>query len=658
MNLSVHSAASTGTASNNPITNDVQLNILVHDKLNKITKYKSFHRWKSKFLNRFENYLTQSGRTPAKEASDKLQEHLNSCSKRANVLLGYIDKGDLSPVTGKKSVRAALALNEFCRDLENTRVELGELVPAKQVDERRRRYTKFHIGASLIEEGFPQYVSMKELEEKVQEIADKTRDVENDEDVLDKLQRDLFRYYAKQVTRFCDVMADLDLYEIMLKCVQFLHPPEDEESDDEELTIFVRRYECIAGDGVGNSVTPSDNGNNNNNENTGGGGGASLFRPRKSAAAELNTQNNLLPQKKTIKVEVEENESIVTVATLAAEELGFQLQPDDVTKIMNQVKVRYKDDSKEVEKDQTSTLQELGIENGDVLTIEQTMIPIQVRRTTPSGETILLDVVVDTNASLRELKDLLEEAQNNHEDLESIPAKDQKLFFNGNEFDDDDNGKSCADLGIVLGSVLDLESKIVPVVDPMDAEKEKIVIVDTKYGTMFSVDRQTAIEKAVLSQKVVNCDDEFLEATAKDIDKTRMQKSMMSSPNLKVKPQLVIAKMKIEDYELEEAEKVQNMWGINLKKTNTKKRETEIFFVDLKTDAVGFLNRTKLMDMNFITVVKVNDPSVLGDNKKAQEVEETLEQAETDQQKYDFFVTRIREIFGIAYGESLGLSQD
>lgn len=133
---------------------------------------------------------------------------------------------------------------------------------------------------------------------------------------------------------------------------------------------------------------------------------------------------------------------------------------------------------------------------------------------------------------------------------------------------------------------------------------------------------------------------------------------MMSSPNLKVKPQLVIAKMKIEDYELEEAEKVQNMWGINLKKTNTKKRETEIFFVDLKTDAVGFLNRTKLMDMNFITVVKVNDPSVLGDNKKAQEVEETLEQAETDQQKYDFFVTRIREIFGIAYGESLGLSQD
>ena len=96
----------------------------------------------------------------------------------------------------------------------------------------------------------------------------------------------------------------------------------------------------------------------------------------------------------------------------------------------------------------------------------------------------------------------------------------------------------------------------------------------------------------------------------------RMLKSMMSSPNLNVKTQIVIAKMKIEGYEIEEAEKVQNMWGINLKKTSQKQRRTEIFFVDLQTNAVGFLDRNKLMDTNFITVIKVNDPSVYGDNKK------------------------------------------
>eukprot|EP00536_Pseudo-nitzschia_multiseries_P000430 jgi/Psemu1/249511/estExt_Genewise1Plus.C_50236 len=403
LNCSVHSVAST---SNNPITNDVQLNILVHDKLDKITKYKPFHRWKSKFLGRFETYLSESGRDPANEASLKLQRHLQGCLKRADILLNHIHKGDLSPITGKKTVRASLALNEFCQDLEDTRVEVRELVPAKSVDERRLGYTKFHVGASLIDEGFPQYVAMKELEEKVQEIADLTRDIENDEDILDKLQRELFRNYQKQVTRFCDVMADLDLYEIMLKCVH--------------------------------------------------------------------------------------------------------------------------------------------------------------------------------------------------------------------------------------------------------SEEEKIVIVDTKYGTMFSVDRETAIAKGVLTPKIVNDDEQFLEATEKDIDKSRMRKSMLSSPNLKVKPQIVVAKMKIEEYELEEAEKVQNLWGVNLKKTNHKKRGTEILFVDLKTEAVGFLNRTKLMDMEFITVVKVIDPNVLGDNKKG-EVEETLEQAETDQQKYDFFVTRIRRIFGIAYEESLVL---
>mmetsp|Transcript_32125 Transcript_32125/g.75536 ORF Transcript_32125/g.75536 Transcript_32125/m.75536 type:complete len:679 (-) Transcript_32125:2597-4633(-) len=629
LNGSVHSTTST---SNNPITNDLQLNILVHSKLDKITKYKPFQRWKSKFLGRFETYLTESGREPAREASENLQRHLEGCVKRADFLLDHIEKGDLSPTTGRKTVRASLALNEFCLNLNETRVELRELVPAKQVDERRLQYTKFHVGASLIDEGFPQYVAMRELEEKVQEIADLTRDTENDEDILDKQQRELFHNYKKQVTRFCDVMADLDLYEIMLKCVQFLHPPDHEESDDEELTIFVKRYEG----------------------GTKNGRGISLFRPKKNIGSDNMPDD--FPQKKTIKVDVDDNETIATVATLASEELGFQLKPAEVIDISNQLTIRYSNDTKVVDTPQISTLRQLGIENGDVLTIEKTMLSIQVRIKNANGEPFEMEVKVDPDTSLKDLRALLEEEQNQHEDLESILADDQVLSLDGVELTDND--RSCTELGIVSGSVLDLEAKPVPVEeDNTNSEEEKIVIVDTKYGTMFSVDRETAIEKGVLTPKVVNDVDQFIEATNDDFDKIRMRKSMLSSPNLKVKPQIVVPKLKIEAYELEEAEKVQNLWGVNLKKTSHKKRGTEILFVDLKTQAVGFLNRTKLMNMEFITVVKVVDPSVLGDNKKG-EVEETLEQAETDQQKYDFFVTRIRRIFGIAYEESLKSSEN
>lgn len=623
---SVHSAGST---SNNPITKDLQLNILVHDKLDKIKKYTPFHRWKSKFLTRFDTFLTEGGKKPAREASGRIQNHLQNCLNRADVLIELIERGDLSPITGRKTVRAFSALKEFCQDLDGTRVELQELVPGNSMDERRLGYTKFHVGASLIEECFPQYVAMRELEDKVQLISDSTRDIDRDEDVLDKTQRELFRNYKKQVTRFCDVMASLDFYEIMLKCVEFLNPPEHEESGDEELTIFLRPF-------VRNTGT---NGSKNR------GSGASLFRSKKGFEP---TQAKVI---NPVKIDAEETETIASVTILALDELGFNLKKHGDVEILDQLRVRYNNDNSVVKNPKTSTLKDLNIENGDVLTIEQALVPIQVRRTTSEGEAVFVELMIDPHTPLKELKATLDSEKNRHEGMERISADEQILLLDGTELTEDE--KTCFDCGIASGSIVDLKSlaKIPSAEEAMKEQIDKILIVDTKYGTMFGVGRQEAIQKAVVTPKTVRVDDEFLEATDSDIDKNQMLQSMMSSPNLNVKPQIVIAKLKIEDYEIEDAAAVHNLWGVNLKKTSQRQRSTAIFFVDLKTNAVGFLDRKKLMDMNFITVVKVNDPSVLGDNKK-HEVNETLEQAEVDQQKYDFFVARIRRIFGI---ESLGL---
>lgn len=579
-------------SSNNPITNDVKLNILVHDKLDKITKYKPFQRWKGNFLTRFESFLAQSGKLPAQNASIQLQEHLLECCKRANTLLEHIDKGDLSPLTGRKTVKALKAVQELCIHLEDTRVELEELVPAVQIEEQRKGYTKFHVGAALIEEGFPQYVAMTELEETVHSIDVRTYDEATQEDCLDRTQRELFDQYKTQVSRFCDVMADLDLYDIMLKCVEFLQPPDEDESDDEELTIFVKKH----GDDTANPM----------------------------------------------KMDVEDTETVATVVSLASEELGFDLKPTDVIDITNQLTIRYARGIV-VEDPTNTTLRKLGVENGDVLTIEQAVIPIQVRRTTPSGETVRLNLMIDPMAPLGKLKTLLEQHQNIKARLDKIPSEDQLLCLNGEELLGDEI--PCVHHGLVAGSVLDLEARLPPVDENAVGEEEKIVIVDTKYGTMFSVEREYAIEQGVLTPEMVNGSDSFLEATDKDIEKDRMRRSMMLSPNLRVKPQIVIPKLKIEDYALtgEQEEGVQNLWGVQLKKTSQKRRGTEIFFVDLKTCAVGFLDRGKLLANNVISVVKDIDEH------------ETLEQAEKDQQKYDFFVYKIRNIFGIDFEESLGL---
>jgi len=644
----------TNSGSNNPITNDVKLNILVHDKLKNITKYHQFQRWKCKFLDQFDTYLTQSGMEPANASSLKLQAHLEACSRRAYVVLERIAAGDLSPKTQRQTVRASMALKELCVSIEECRVELEELVPATQIDEKRKRYTKFHVGASLIKLGFPQFVAMKELEECVNAITSQTYDAESDYDSLDKIERERFVQYKTQVSRFCDVMADLDLYDIMLKCVEFLHPPENEEGDDvEELTIFVKRYQRshqkqnhsgIIKTISSNGTVSTDSGTDEDLDPSFGGDDDAVvdFVPP-------------LTMPITIKVDVEDSETIAMVATMVAKDLGFQLKPLEKVDINHQLTIRYAHDSV-VKAPQTTTLKQLGIQDGDVLTIDMALIPIKVRRVLSNGRKVELDMLIDPLAQLRELKLMVEHKQHQRGDgIESIPAEDQRLFAGGVELEDDD--KSCAGYGIVAGSVLNLEAMIIPVVDVLQGEKERIVIVDTKYGTMFSVEREVAIKKGVLTPKMVNNDDVFLEATKKDLDKDRMRKSMMSSVNLKVKPQLVIPKMKIDEYELptETAGDVKNMWGIELKNTRQKQRGMEIFFVDLKTKAVGFLNRSKLMEMNFITVITI-DPSVIGDNKKdAEEHTTTLEQGEKDTQKYDFYVSEIRNIFSIAFEESLGL---
>ncbi len=644
---SIHSMVSSSSnhtqainsGSKNPITNDVKLNILVHEKLQTIKKYKQFQRWKCKFLDRFETYLTQSGMQPAEAASKDLQVHLETCLKRASIVLDRIEAGDLSPVSQKRTVKASKALKEFGMSLEVCRAELEELVPAKQIDEKRKRYTKFHVGASLIRDGFPQFVAMKELEEHVHAISDRTYDLESDYDNLNKQERELFCNYKTQVARFCDVMSDLDLYDIMLTCVEFLNPPENEDDDDsEELTIFVKRFHRYSHPEQGIIKRTSSNGTDTTDSETDSDNEPS-FRGDEDDSGVMS-----VPPVLAVKLDVEDSETLSNVAYLVAQDLGFHLKPQDAVDISNQLTIRYGNETV-VKKPKTTTLRQLGIEHGDILTLEQAVIPIKVRQIMSNGVRVDMNVLIDPDSPIRDLKFAVEHQLHQRGDgIGSISAENQRLFLGSIELVND--AKSCSSYGIVPGSILDLEGKAIFTEEvDLEGEGDRIVIVDTKYGTMFSVDRAVAIKKGVLTPKIVNSDDAFIEATEKDIDKDRMLKSMMSSPNLKVKPQLVVQKLELEEYEIDKelAHDVKNMWGVELKKTGHERRMTEIFFVDLKTQAVGFLNRSQLLEKNFITVVKAT--SFRRDNKQE---EMTLEQAEKDQQKYDFYVFEIRKIFGIA----------
>ncbi|OEU08650.1 hypothetical protein FRACYDRAFT_249546 [Fragilariopsis cylindrus CCMP1102] len=638
---STGSATSAATGSNNPITNDIKLNILVHDKLPKVQKYNQFQRWKGNFLTKFDSYLCESGTIPAKIASEKLQTTLEVCLQRSIVLLKHIDNGDLSVTTGKKTVKASLSLKEFCNSLDACRNELQQSIPATKSDERRSKYTKFQIGSALIHSSFPQYIAMKQLEDSVQTISTLTMDQENNDDVLDKQQRELFLHYQKQVSRFCDVMADLDLYDIMMKCVEFFHQPPDnnDESDcgSEEITIFIQRYNAQKGQ------------------------------------QQQQSENDDAAVLKTVKVDVDENETIAnTVSSFVLEELG-------VPKNENKLTIRYgKDDDIVIQNPNKATLRDLGIDNGDVLTVEQQCIDITIhRKTTTDGKPIKggkvgdvkIKISIEPMATLKELKIKIAESLSpfdvdDDDGSEGNIVDDQILFlvspsnssskgYNGNNKSNSssnnksielsDNDKSCADYGIIMGAVLDLKFPIKENAPDaiVNEEDEPIIIVDTKYGTMFSINHKEAITKGVVTPVSMNDALIFQEITTKEIDIERLKKSMLESPNLKVKPALVIEKMKIEDYDPSGAKDVQNMWGVSLKKTNKVKRGTEIFFVDLQTKSIGVLDRNKLLEMKFITVVQITDQN--------DKLIETLEEGERDQQRYDYYVRGIRTIFGIEY---------
>ena len=209
----------------NPLKTDAELSMMLK-KLDKVGKYKTFQKWKTKFLERLEQYLYESGIEPAHKAGTEFDRQLNKFVKTADKVSDHMVKGELG--SERKTVKASLALNEMCKELTHVVDTLKTLIPSTSKEEKQKGFTKFHLGAALIRQGFHQYQSMVACQDAVDGFSDKLGDV------ADKQQHELFDYYKTWVERFVGVMSDLGLYNVMMKCLEFAEAPEEEESSDEE----------------------------------------------------------------------------------------------------------------------------------------------------------------------------------------------------------------------------------------------------------------------------------------------------------------------------------------------------------------------------------------------------------------------------------------
>eukprot|EP00934_Nitzschia_sp_Nitz4_P000475 Nitzschia sp. Nitz4//scaffold71_size96697//4727//10756//NITZ4_004685-RA/size96697-processed-gene-0.125-mRNA-1//-1//CDS//3329557217//475//frame0 len=434
----------------NPIKSDPELQMLIR-KLDRVNKYKTFQRWKDKFLAKLEDYLYEKGMQPAEKACDALEDRLKKLVMKTTKLLDYIHKGDLGE--DKKTVKASLALNEMCNSLESARKEIEDLIPALKSEEKRRGYSKFHLGAALIRQGFHQYVSMKAVEDAVKEIGERL------ENVADKQQHELFHFYHVQVQRFCDVMADLSLYTVMMKCIQLSEAPDESESDEPEyIQIMVKTedgkklpMEVEETETVGNVKEATEAGTGIPADKQVMKFRGAILGNNAATMKELKVEDGavffLEPLRIPIVVRTPDGKEIpLTVdPNIYMTDLKRMLEPEAGIPAKNQQLSRNGQDLN----DRSKTLDDYGIEAGAILDVEPKSIKVNIEM--PDGEKVELEISPSDDAEAIKEKIAAKTG---------MPVPKQVLKHNGDEMPE---GTTAKGLGVKEGDTIQVEVHKIPI---------------------------------------------------------------------------------------------------------------------------------------------------------------------------------------------------
>lgn len=205
----------------NPLIEDPVLSSLLK-KLKKVHTQRSFDDWSDSFLARFVEFLDEEGTEKAEQAYWDFADSMSKLVRVINKLNDLIENGMISKE--KCTVKAHQCLQELSRQITFIMDEVDKLIPQTMMLERECGYTKFHMGAVLVRDGFREYGRMslaadvlEQMEEHLDGIADRQ--------IIDNMKS-----YGFKLQAFCDVMADLSLFDAMVKCNEL-----DDSNEDTEL---------------------------------------------------------------------------------------------------------------------------------------------------------------------------------------------------------------------------------------------------------------------------------------------------------------------------------------------------------------------------------------------------------------------------------------
>jgi hypothetical protein len=206
----------------NPLKFDPELKALL-DKIDFVKTYKAFTRWRGSFLNRFEAFLEEDGIQHADRAYRDFSKSMEAFVKDVSKVNEFIDRGELA--VDNYTVKARRGFAEMCKRMTQVIEEEDALIPSTGALEKKRGYNKFHMGSVLVRDSFEEYGRLAQCGDVLKHMRDVSLNQVADKQILEEMDN-----YRAKLQKFCDVMADLGLYEVMLKCREFAG--EEDTQDD------------------------------------------------------------------------------------------------------------------------------------------------------------------------------------------------------------------------------------------------------------------------------------------------------------------------------------------------------------------------------------------------------------------------------------------
>ena len=134
---------------------------------------------------------------------------------------------------------------------------------------------------------------------------------------------------------------------------------------------------------------------------------------------------------------------------------------------------------------------------------------------------------------------------------------------------------------------------------------ENLIFIDMKTQGLGELGREDCLLQKVLTPSGADSvgNEVFAEAAADEVAQTKLKKIIEDHPTLGFGSGKVNNTYEQEEVGISEKEKVQNMWGVKLKKTPKNAKGEELVFVDQKNGAFGELSRKNCLEKGLLTEV-------------------------------------------------------